>query len=514
MRRTQRWVSVLRQAALLVAVAAAWIAFAPRPFGGQTSYVIVAGASMEPALHQGDLVLTRQAPVYRVGQVVAYHHPQVGPVIHRVIAVDKSRYVLQGDHNNWIDSYAPKADDIVGASWFVVRRAGSLLAALRTPGGLALLSLLFGAILVSTVVVKAETPSRGRETRTVIRKNPPEGLLFALGVIGLGSLLLGIVAFTQPTASPVPGEIPYRQSATFAYEAGAPPTVYAGGALRTGDPIYDALVPTFDVVFEYSFAASAAAETSGTVALALEVSEPNGWSRRLPLQAETAFQGSRATAGGTVDMRTVRRMISLLESATGVDRDAYWVDVIATVHLEGKVDGHPFQALFAPHLPFALDDYQLYMRASDGPETAGSDPTQAEVEGSVAFMTLEPSTLTILGLEIPVTAARAVAVVGLVICLAAAAALLFPLYRARRDGEAEHILAEHASALISLSSPPPAGPAGIIEVQSFDDLLRLAEGTGQKIMHFAVDPEHHFYLREGEVLYHLVVAEPATAPEG
>lgn len=68
MRATRRWTSTLGRAALFVAVAAAWVLLAPSAFGGQTSYVIVAGASMEPTLHQGDLVLARRAPSYEIGR--------------------------------------------------------------------------------------------------------------------------------------------------------------------------------------------------------------------------------------------------------------------------------------------------------------------------------------------------------------------------------------------------------------------------------------------------------------
>ena len=161
--------------------------FAPLAFGGQTTYVIVAGASMEPALHQGDLVLARRTPSYQVGQVVAYDHPQVGPVIHRIIGMNGIRYVLQGDSNSWVDSYSPSAAEILGASWIVLARAGSLLTALRTPVGLALLSLVFSAILVSTVTAKPvkSTVAMGGDD-AVTRRTPPEGLLFALAVLGMG----------------------------------------------------------------------------------------------------------------------------------------------------------------------------------------------------------------------------------------------------------------------------------------------------------------------------------------
>ena len=504
----------MERAGVLVLLAAAWLVFAPIAFGGQTTYVMVAGASMEPALHQGDLVLTRRKPAYQVGQVVAYHHPQVGPVIHRILRTDGIRYVLQGDNNSWIDSFEPGPSDVVGASWVVVPHGGSYLSMLRTPGGLALISLLFGAILVTTVVAKSAASPKSPETNVVSRRTSPDGLLFAVAVLALGSLLLSLAAFTQPTTSLTPREIPYQQSGAFGYHAAAPPTVYAGGNLTTGDPVYDALVPTLDVAFGYKFASLKPAQATGTVSLALEVSEPNGWSRRLPLQAETAFEGNEVIANGTVDMRTVRRMIALLEGATAVDRDAYWVDVIAEVNLDGEVDGHTFQASFLPRLPFALDDHELYLRAGDSLDDADSDPTQAMAEGSVTYVGVEPATLTILGLDIPVAAARAASVVGLLIAVAAGVLLGLPAFRARRGGQASRILAEYGPALVSLSSPPQAAPDQVVEVQTFDDLAHLGERTGRTIMYLMVYPEHHFYLRDGDALFHTVVIDPAPPLEG
>jgi hypothetical protein len=207
-------------------------------------------------------------------------------------------------------------------------------------------------------------------------------------------------------------------------------------------------------------------------------------------------------------------MIALLEGATTVDRDAYWVDVIAEVNLEGEIDGHAFQASFLPRLPFALDDHELYLRAGDSLDDAVSDPTRATTEGSVAYVGVEPATLTILGLGIPVAAARAASVASLLIAVAAGVGLGLPTYRARRGGQASRILAEYGPALVSLSSPPQAAPGQVVEVQTFDDLAHLAERTGRTIMYFAVYPEHHFYLRDGDALFHAVVIDPGPTPEG
>jgi len=53
----------------------AWALFAPQQLGGQTSYVILIGNSMEPEFHRDDLILVRPSEVYQIGDTVAYHHP-------------------------------------------------------------------------------------------------------------------------------------------------------------------------------------------------------------------------------------------------------------------------------------------------------------------------------------------------------------------------------------------------------------------------------------------------------
>ena len=113
----------LRAAAVLVCLITVWALLAPVAFGGSASYVMVAGASIEPLLHTGDLVVARQQAGYDPGEIVTYTHPRLGPVIHRVIGVEGDRYVLKGDSNPWIDSYQPTRAEVVGASWLVLRGA-------------------------------------------------------------------------------------------------------------------------------------------------------------------------------------------------------------------------------------------------------------------------------------------------------------------------------------------------------------------------------------------------------
>ncbi len=119
----------------------AWLLFAPAELGGATRYAVVEGASMEPGLHRGDLVLVRGGHEPRVGDVVLYRDPVLGVrVLHRVIRVEDGKLVIQGDANDFVDDARPHPSDVIGSLWFSVPRAGSVLLWLQEPLHAALLA--------------------------------------------------------------------------------------------------------------------------------------------------------------------------------------------------------------------------------------------------------------------------------------------------------------------------------------------------------------------------------------
>jgi signal peptidase I len=118
----------------IVLLAGGWLLLAPASLGGATRYAIVEGASMEPRLSRGDLVLVRAGHVPAVGDVVLYRDPVLGVrVLHRVVRVENGRLVLQGDANDFVDDARPRPDDVDGAYWFSIPRAGSALVWLQRP---------------------------------------------------------------------------------------------------------------------------------------------------------------------------------------------------------------------------------------------------------------------------------------------------------------------------------------------------------------------------------------------
>jgi signal peptidase I len=514
MRPSRSPVPNLVRSAVLVGMAALWVVLAPAEFGGQTSYVMVAGASMEPTLHMGDLVVVRQARTYHVNDIVTYLHPTVGPVIHRIIDRQGNRYVLQGDNNDWIDSYAPTAAEVVGRSWVTLPHGATLLMGLRSPGGLALLSLTFGLILVMTVRAgqSPDTPgAKKKERMTSARQGSPaaqvfEGLAFTLGAVGLGCLLLGLAAFTRPLLEPVPADVPYEHAGSFAYHAPAPASVYTGGQINTGDPIFYHLVPAFDVEFEYSLRTPESASLTGVYQVWLEVSEPNGWRRTVILQPETPFRGTTFSTAVPVDVTLIQRILESLETATGLDRPTFSVDIYPAVSVEGELAGEAFQDVFRPRLSFTLDELELYLRTGD-PFTESNDPTRPTQSGFVPRMQETPAELSILGLRIPVLTARWVSAVGLALAAAGLTWVLLPVIRVHRNGGVAALLMRHASLLVEVQKAPVASRARRIEVAHFEDLVKVAEGNAGMILHHVAGRRRHFYVLDGEAAYHF------TAPD-
>ena len=91
-----------------------WVGFAPTSVGGDFSYAIVRGDSMRPRLDNGDIVILRRERQYGVGDVVGYHDPQIGPVLHRIVSKQGERFVIRGDNRKDIDPYAPLTLDVIG----------------------------------------------------------------------------------------------------------------------------------------------------------------------------------------------------------------------------------------------------------------------------------------------------------------------------------------------------------------------------------------------------------------
>jgi signal peptidase len=262
---------------LVVLMGGVWLTFAPTVAGGSSAYVIVAGASMEPTLRRGDLVIARQAESYQVGDIVTYRHPTVGPVIHRVIAADDGTYTLQGDANAWTDSYHPADDEVLGEAWIHLPRVGSLLTWLRLPPVMGLLALVISVLVVSMVWprrddVQTDGEKTGRFEAWLSgwagSASTLQFVIFLLGLLVLLGTLLAIPAWSRPVTREAERIFPYTQAGTFSYTARVPEAIYGAQSLQTGQPAYLKLTQRINFTFEYQFASDSPHALTGGAGLA------------------------------------------------------------------------------------------------------------------------------------------------------------------------------------------------------------------------------------------------------
>jgi signal peptidase len=139
-RRILKYLSLLVVLVLVVV----W-AFTLRPtfLGGPAVYVTVTGTSMEPTLHDGDLVVLREEDTYGTGDVIAYRVPEGEPgagyrIVHRVIGGSGAEgYVTRGDNRLSDDYWRPVDGDVLGTLWLHAPGVGRYVPLLRSPAVIA-----------------------------------------------------------------------------------------------------------------------------------------------------------------------------------------------------------------------------------------------------------------------------------------------------------------------------------------------------------------------------------------
>ncbi len=105
---------------------------------------------MEPTYVTGDLVVSR-CGTPAVGDVVVYVPAELdhGRIIHRIVGGDAaSGWVMQGDHNEFLDPWRPAGDEVLGIARLHVPFLGRVAAVLLDPRSwLSVLAVAAGVLL-------------------------------------------------------------------------------------------------------------------------------------------------------------------------------------------------------------------------------------------------------------------------------------------------------------------------------------------------------------------------------
>jgi len=122
--------------------------------------LVIRGASMEPSIHRGSLVLAVEGGLQTpsVGDVVSFHEPNGTVVTHRVVGITDSTtegvlLTTKGDANPAADPAALPASRVIGRVVLAVPFLGFVSAMLGMPSGIASIVLLaFGLFVLSALI--------------------------------------------------------------------------------------------------------------------------------------------------------------------------------------------------------------------------------------------------------------------------------------------------------------------------------------------------------------------------
>ena len=524
MKRTKRRESSISAGLVFALLAVLWFLFAPVQFGGRTSYVIVNGISMEPKFHKGDLALVRTSSSYNVGDIVVYRHPTIGPVIHRIIGKDGDSYTFKGDNNNFVDPYHPNQSELIGKFWFHIPAIGEPFTKLHNRFVIAGLVALSGVIILlpmATGPSRKRRRGRGRERTRGERREPlmtgqsdsGQTMLTVLVAVALASLAIGFLSFRQPLTRSVPATAEYQQAGTFSYSASGPNTIYDSGAVVTGDPVYPQVTNNVDVRFEYHLTSDQPSNLSGTAELDAEVSDNTGWKRTIVLLQPAPFKGNAFIALGTLDLSQVNAVIDQFQQSTGVVWPQYTVTIVPHVQIAGSLAGEKLSDSFAPSLQFRLDQHELQMvnpsnsSSSDSGSTSLLQPTKS---GKVDYTRTQASRVTLLKFSFATGTMRVISIVALILSLIGLAFAGLMSVRGKRVSEAERIQARFGAMLITVDDANFENTSRIIDVTTFDDLLRLASRDDRMIMHQFAGETHRYYVQENSIVYRYRLEEHAA----
>ncbi len=303
----------------------------------------------------------------------------------------------------------------------------------------------------------------------------------------------------------------YRQSAGLTYWASVPPSAaYPDGAVRTGDPVYLAIVRNLDISFAYRFASSAAHRVTERTTLVARVSDEDGWRHAVPLATSTFRHGDKVVVRARLSLPSVRRLLADVQALTGVSSVSHSLTLELRASVAGTLAGRPIRAGLSDPVNMQLDDVQLRMGR---PRTVGGAPVLAWHTDArpLAIVAARPRRLTRAGIGMTVAAARIL--LGAT-ALGAALALALALYmRGRGPRRADDVAiaqARHGGLIVPLAALPVLLSAPL-DLRDMGSLVRIARRYDAVILHHAGEQGECFLVIDGEAVFRF--ARPALGWE-
>lgn len=489
-------------AAIALMLAAVWL-FWPLSLGGSATYVSTHGVSMQPRFHTGDLAILRSAPSYSVGDVVAYRSVSLKTtVMHRIVAMDGDRFVIEGDNNTWLDEDHPSQDQVLGKLFLRIPHGGKALSAIRSPGALALIGVAGAGVLAAVQKPRGRRRGRRQPRRARVYSLPARAVArqvtLVSGIVALLAAAGGGVLLALPATQTDSSTVAVTQQGRYFYTGTAVPgTTYPTGRIVTGDPIYTKLTGDLTVSFRATLEAAGLTGLRGNLRLAVSIAAPDGWTADVGRGATVPVAGGTTTASVVVQSDAAAQLLARHYAEVGSGSNDATLTISPRLDASGTVSGHPFTASSLPGLAFSLTPTALKLTGNADTALSPSAATPVTVEQ------VSPRHFTLLGHPVPLELARiaAGAVLGLSLIVLGIAAWIG---RSRSGGDpADDFLMKNAARILPVTRFTPGNT--VIDVSDAEALHKVAERLDTLVLHRAGPDDHLFAVQDVETTYRFVL---------
>lgn len=137
--------------------------------GGYGMLEVVSG-SMEPNIHKGDIIfINTKDKNYKIDDIITFYDEEGSFVTHRIVSIEGTEIVTQGDNNNIADDPIT-VESIIGKYKFKIGKGGKMLSALKSP--FTMIMILIIGILICAFI------STDREGNPILDEEEKEYLEF------------------------------------------------------------------------------------------------------------------------------------------------------------------------------------------------------------------------------------------------------------------------------------------------------------------------------------------------
>ncbi|MFN0094659.1 MAG: hypothetical protein ACKVVT_07755 [Dehalococcoidia bacterium] len=307
-------------------------------------------------------------------------------------------------------------------------------------------------------------------------------LTLALTVVaGLG-IILTVAGFLADPERDENRDLVYEQTGEFDYSAPVnEPSLYDGGAVATGDPIFFAQSSQVAVSYRHRVEAGHAVAAAGQGRLIAEVGEASGWKRTLVLAPETPFTGAGTTLSGSLDLARVQELMAQFAAATGVQHPSFTVSLVSEVTVNGSLAGAKLATSATPRLTFRADPAGLRIERPNTPDAG--DPLNPVSSGMVRATSRTNHTLALGPLEASVATVRLAGLALVAVAVILSAALAAAALRLGSEKDPAQVFAAAGVPVVPVAdAAAERGALTTVDVARIEDLATIALREGGPVL--------------------------------